>query len=60
MKGAGIITGDESLNSSNANKLNTGDKAKANLIKEKNPKNMSPEELDKAVREGVDSGDIIV
>ena len=51
MKGAGVIPSDDASVSSNANKLNTGDKTKASLNRDMKPNEMSDEALEKAAKE---------
>jgi len=58
LQGDGIIPFDDASASSNASKLNTGDKTKANLLKDKKPEDMSDAELEKAAREVAAEGGI--
>jgi hypothetical protein len=51
LQGDGIIPFDDASASSNASKLNTGDKTKANLLKDKKPEDMSDAELEAAARD---------
>jgi len=57
LQGDGIIPFDDASASSNASKLNAGDRPKANLTRDnKPPEEMSDAELDKAVREEASKG----
>jgi len=50
LQGEGVIPTDTASPGSNANKLNTGDQPKNNLIKEKNPKDMTTAEQEAHLR----------
>lgn len=58
LRGAGKIPYDDASANSNAGKLNTGDRAKANLTRDVKPEDMSDEQLEKAAREEAAKGGI--
>lgn len=58
LRGDGIIPFDDASANSNAGKLNTGDRAKANLTRDVKPEDMSDEQLEKAAREEAAKGGI--
>jgi len=58
LQGDGIIPFDDASANSNAGRLNTGDKAKANLLRDKKPEDMSDSELEQAARDEAAKGNV--